>query len=96
MSHVVPIRPAALPSWRALHEALDAAGPVACRGVSSDLWTSERADDRQAAAYRCAGCPVIVPCAAYSAAAREKFGTWAGVDRTPGKATAIHRQKGEN
>lgn len=96
MSATVPIRSAALPAWKALQTALEDAGPTPCRGPDADLWTSERADEREAAAYRCAGCPVIVPCAAYSAAARERFGTWAGVDRTPGKATTIHRQKGEN
>jgi len=93
----VPIRAAAVPAWLRLQAELSDADSVPCREQqSSHLWTSEQPEEREAAAYRCAGCPVIVPCAAYSAAARERFGTWAGVDRTPGKATTIHRQKGEN
>jgi len=84
VSHVVPIRPAALPAWRALQDVLDeVGGAVPCRGRNADWWTSNNAEHREAAAYRCAGCPITMHCARYAEAAREKFGTWAGVDRTP-------------
>ncbi|MGI8590800.1 MAG: WhiB family transcriptional regulator [Nakamurella sp.] len=92
MSWTVPIRPAVLPSWRALHEALDEVGPVACRGADADLWTSERADERESASHRCAGCPVIGACGNYATVAREKFGTWAGIDRTKPSRKAIREE----
>jgi len=92
----VPIRPPAVGAWLRLQAELSDADSVPCREQSSYLWTSERPEEREAATFRCTGCPVIGACRDYATAAREKFGTWAGVDRTPGKATTIHRKKGEN
>lgn len=81
MSVTVPIKATALPLWMKLQVAVLETSDVPC-GVHGDLWTSERAEDREAATFRCTGCPVIGVCRDYATAAREKFGTWAGVDRT--------------
>ena len=65
---------------------------LAARGQSppctaDDRWLSEDQDERATAARLCAGCPVLEPCRMAAAAQGERFGVWAGVDRTraPGK-----------
>jgi hypothetical protein len=54
---------------------------------TSELWLSEHKSDRAQAARMCAGCPVIEPCGQAAEAKDERFGVWAGCDRTrpPGK-----------
>ena len=49
-----------------------------------DLWFSDRAAEREAAAWRCRSCPVIDACAAYADALQPppRHGVWASVDRT--------------
>lgn len=74
----IPTR--AQPAWRALANALTDHPGVPCDGRPE--WTSECAEDREAAAYRCEPCPVLDICAAYAAVAKERHGTWAGADRT--------------
>ncbi|MFC5998278.1 WhiB family transcriptional regulator [Quadrisphaera sp. GCM10027208] len=53
-----------------------------CRN-RGDLWYSDDADERAAAAELCAPCPALDECGRYAAAARERHGVWAGRDRTP-------------
>jgi hypothetical protein len=50
---------------------------------TSELWLSESEAERAQAAKLCGGCPVFDQCGEAASARREKFGTWAGVDRTP-------------
>jgi hypothetical protein len=45
------------------------------------LWTSEFEHERAIAAKLCAGCPVHLECWGVAVAYKERFGTWAGVDR---------------
>jgi hypothetical protein len=54
------------------------------------LWLSELGAERREACTLCAGCPVFEACAAAATARGERFGVWAGRDRTvrPGKAAA--------
>src|SRR5438309_1022996 len=86
MSWPVPISAAALPAWRRLADVLDEVGPVACQGIHADLWTSEDPDEREGATYRCVGCPALDACGAFADLARERFGVWAGKDKTKGPA----------
>ena len=46
------------------------------------MWCSDDADDRAQAARWCTGCSVLAECAAAADERGERFGTWAGVDRT--------------
>jgi len=48
-----------------------------------ELWCSDDATDRAQAASWCAGCMVLVECGAAADEHGERFGVWAGVDRTP-------------
>ncbi len=48
-----------------------------------ELWCSDDATDRAQAASWCTGCPVMDECAAAADEQAEKFGVWAGRDRTP-------------
>ena len=48
----------------------------------SAMWLSESHAERAIAAQLCAGCPVFGPCGTAAEARRERFGVWAGVDRT--------------
>jgi hypothetical protein len=54
---------------------------------TSELWLSEHEGERAEAAILCIGCPVIQPCGEAAQANDERWGVWAGVDRTrrPGK-----------
>jgi len=47
-----------------------------------NLWMSEFPGDRELAATLCLPCPVFTYCADASEANDERFGVWAGVDRT--------------
>ena len=53
--------------------------PTACQGDDLRLWVSENARDRDEAARRCGGCPVIVDCYAHGDRHGE-VGVWGGVD----------------
>ena len=48
-----------------------------------ELWLSDDATERAQAATWCAGCPVLVECAAAADEHDERFGVFGGVDRTP-------------
>jgi len=92
VSHVVPIRAAAVPAWLRLQAELSDADSVPCRGQNSRLWTSEQPEERAAAAYRCAPCPAIASCGDYAEVARERFGVWAGRDRTKTNRAVTNRK----
>ena len=49
---------------------------------TSDLWTSEDADERAQAARWCHGCPISDACSDAANETGERFGVWAGFDRT--------------
>jgi len=73
----VPIRAAAVPAWLRLQAELSDADSVPCREQqSSHLWTSEQPEEREAATYRCTGCPVVDACGNWATAAKEKVGVW--------------------
>ena len=55
---------------------------IPCQGPHSDWWTSDDAEEREAAARQCQGCPVIEACAAAADEADERWHVWGGVDRT--------------
>lgn len=44
------------------------------------LFTSDHAEDREAAAYRCRRCPITAECLAEALETRATAGVWAGVD----------------
>jgi hypothetical protein len=48
---------------------------------SSELWLSEREEERAEAARLCVGCPVLEPCG--QVGQHERFGVWGSVDKTP-------------
>ncbi len=52
-------------------------------------WTSEDGAERAQAAQLCHGCAITAACRAAADAHRERFGVWAGKDRT----TRQHRNK---
>jgi hypothetical protein len=51
------------------------------------MWLSDDADDRARAVKWCRGCPIFAECGEAASAQRERWGVWAGEDRTrqPGK-----------
>jgi hypothetical protein len=55
---------------------------------TSELWLSDHPGERREATRLCHGCPVFTPCGAAAEARQERFGVWAGRDRTatPGRA----------
>jgi hypothetical protein len=59
---------------------------------TSYLWLSDHDSDRKQAAIMCRGCPVFDPCD--EVGQHQRFGTWAGADRTraPGKKAATNDQ----
>ena len=67
-----------------LHAALVDAAPrgniPACAINPDGGWLADDPHHRAAAAELCHGCPVLDPCAAVGQT--ERFGVWAGVDRT--------------
>jgi len=48
-----------------------------------DRWTSDDHTTRADVAQLCQLCPVHGPCDTAATATRARFGTWAGIDRTP-------------
>ena len=50
--------------------------------VTHDLWLSEDRAEREQAAHWCTGCPVLTECHTAATAGDERFGVWAGIDRT--------------
>lgn len=52
-----------------------------------DLWLSDDYDERAQAAAWCNGCPVWQECGAAAESRQERFGVWAGQDRTPDTRT---------
>jgi hypothetical protein len=69
---------------RALVELVDRGERTPCQGRRRDRWTSDCADDRAWAASVCRSlaCPLLTQCRAAADEGKEKFGVWAGVDRT--------------
>lgn len=60
----------------------DGGGSTPCLAAGGDLWLSESAKDRAAAARRCDGCPVLLECSWAAEEEGETFGVWGGRDRT--------------
>lgn len=48
----------------------------------SGAWTSDDRDERALAARLCRPCPILTECGAAADSTKERFGVWAGVDRT--------------
>lgn len=48
-----------------------------------DFWMPERQEERALAVAWCAGCLILEACGAAADHNDERFGVWAGVDRTP-------------
>jgi hypothetical protein len=61
--------------------------PQLQRTESHWMWLSEHPQERQLAALMCGGCSVLTECDDAAEANGERFGTWAGKDRTraPGR-----------
>lgn len=83
---------------QALLELAEQGRATPCQGRRRDRWTSESAEDRAWAASVCVtlGCPVIEVCGAAADEHDERFGVWAGVDRTPAphkKPESNHREE---
>jgi len=78
---------------QALLEIAEQRRATPCQGRRRDRWTSESAEDRAWAATVCVGlnCEVLPECAAAAAEQGEKFGVWAGADRTPLKKPRTRR-----
>jgi hypothetical protein len=53
-----------------------------CSDAGSWLWLSNDPADRREAAAMCTECPVFDPCGQAAEERDERFGVWAGVDRT--------------
>jgi WhiB family redox-sensing transcriptional regulator len=53
-----------------------------CEGVYADAWVSESPSERRRAARLCGDCPVITECGAAADETGERWGVWAGRDRT--------------
>jgi hypothetical protein len=68
----------------ALLELADRGERTPCQGRRRDRWTSECAEDRAWAASVCLtlGCAVLTECAAAADEHDERFGVWAGQDRS--------------
>lgn len=70
----------ARPAWDLLRAGL-ASVAVPCTAEPGP-WFSDDAASRAEAAQACTTCPLILACAGYADAAQEKFGTWAGIERS--------------
>ena len=66
----------------ALAELVDSGHHPACIDQPA-LWMSDARADRDIAVRLCAGCQVIVECAAAANEVHAHFGVWAARDRTP-------------
>lgn len=53
-----------------------------------ELWLSDDPDDRRLAASWCYGCPILDLCHDAAEEKDERFGVWAGIDRTPVRRAA--------
>lgn len=83
MTSAFGIRPAAAPSWLALHGALLALpSPTPC-AADPDAWCDPRPEDVDYTANLCRRCPVFALCDAFATTNREVSAIWAGRDRTP-------------
>lgn len=60
---------------------------------AAELWVSDDPGDRSIAAYWCEGCPVFDYCEAAADENNERFGVWAGRDRTPDRS--VHAMRGD-
>lgn len=68
---------------RALIAVAASGGSVPCGEYGGHLmWTSDDSDERALAASWCTGCPVFSACGEAADANDERFGVWAGVDRS--------------
>jgi Transcription factor WhiB len=61
--------------------------PHCSEPITPGYWTSEHEPERRLAVAWCRGCPVLVECGEAAVAHDERWGVWAGVDRSvrPGK-----------
>lgn len=71
------------PLQRAIIALAEASRSTPCHG-RHDMWMAADRKTRLEAEVRCTGCPAFGPCD--TAGAGERFGVWAGRDRTPGRA----------
>ena len=71
----------------ALAELVDTGHHPACI-QGPQLWLSDTRADRDIAVRLCAGCPVILECAAAAKEVHARFGVWAARDRTPAPGQA--------
>lgn len=69
----------------ALRSALESGNRPPCTGPAWRRWTSESADERAEAARLCGPCSITDACRAAADYHRERWGTWAGRDRTARK-----------
>jgi hypothetical protein len=67
---------------RILELAIRGERPRCADPIDHQRWTSESPADRAAAAPWCAGCVVLTLCDAAATERGEKYGVWAGIDRT--------------
>ncbi|MBK8732854.1 MAG: WhiB family transcriptional regulator [Actinomycetales bacterium] len=85
MSTIGPTLTPQTPEWGRLGHVLEelrAAGTITpCR--EGMAWTSEDERARAAAVLACRGCPALAACHAAAESTGERFGVWAGRDRTP-------------
>jgi|GEM_PF-5333618 hypothetical protein len=65
----------------ALLSMLDRDQAPPCAG--DDRWTSDDHTTRTDVAKHCQPCPLLDPCGTAATATKARFGTWAGIDRTP-------------
>ncbi len=92
-SGTLGIRPAAVPSWLALHGALLALpGPTPC-AADPDSFTDPRPEDVDYTANMCRRCPVLAECGQFATANKESAGIWAGRDRTPTRGRPAAERK---
>lgn len=71
----------ALPAWEALGRALGAYEPPCAH--DAELWWTTDPKAVEAAVNDCRSCRVLETCGQYADAAKEPFGVWAAVPRTP-------------
>lgn len=79
------LKPEAVTALEVLVRAVYAAGDaVPCRR-DPEAWTGDNPEPgvREGAAHLCQRCPALAECDDYATTARERWGVWAGVDRTP-------------
>ena len=78
---VLPTMPATA-EWDRFADLLLDHGPTPCAG--RDEWTDDEAKVRAAAAAVCrSSCPLLDACRAAADSTNERFGVFAGTDRTP-------------